>query len=577
MSSPQETLRRAISATGSQVPTERISQPQQLEWFGGNGDGVTDNTAAFVAAQLAAGVGGEVLLRPGKNYFVASTVFVQRDYARIIGFGATISFLPALGTALYFNGKTGCSLVGVTLDGGASAALMPPTGVGAIHIANSNEISITGCRINNVRDVGIKVDGLSYGVVIEKNRFYHFFNAVLVDDDGATNQPVLVRISGNHFKDGWSASASFSGAIKISGIAGPVMHVIADNIIIDSGEMGIEVQGPDNFTIVGNTVLRAVFGISVSESDHAVVSGNVLTDSAFNGIEVASNSRDVSVCGNTVSYTSVVSPAGIAVASSTARVAISGNTIFGNGNLDRCVNVIGSQDVTISGNKLSAANQLVYVQDSSSVNISGNVFSDGGFASPFACVFLDATDTSVTGVIISNNIVTSNVAFNSFIFLFTPNASVVSDVVVSGNNLNGTFFAGGTWNGSAGAQKSVRIRVEGNGGWSDGGSANHALTFTSWAQSGNVAYAYGQYYLDRGCVFMDASGGNRTFQLPPPDVCGAGYEISLMKADASGNTVTVNPYAAEQINFAANYVLSTQGQRVTLTTDGTDWFVKNAS
>lgn len=76
-------------------------------------------------------------------------------------------------------------------------------------------------------------------------------------------------------------------------------------------------------------------------------------------------------------------------------------------------------------------------------------------------------------------------------------------------------------------------------------------------------------------VLVDATGGNRTMTLPSPGSVFNGLtspRITVKKIDASGNTVTVSQNAAEKIDGANTVVLAAQWDRLTVVTNGTDWF-----
>lgn len=67
----------------------------------------------------------------------------------------------------------------------------------------------------------------------------------------------------------------------------------------------------------------------------------------------------------------------------------------------------------------------------------------------------------------------------------------------------------------------------------------------------------------------DASGAGVTVNLPSAAPNPVTYTI--VKVDATGNTVTIDPSGAETINASATRVLSTQWETVTLRSDGTNW------
>lgn len=70
-------------------------------------------------------------------------------------------------------------------------------------------------------------------------------------------------------------------------------------------------------------------------------------------------------------------------------------------------------------------------------------------------------------------------------------------------------------------------------------------------------------------IKADATSGGITVNLPSASPNPVAYTI--IKADASGNTVTVDPAGSQTINGSATRVLSAQWETVTLRSDGTNW------
>ncbi|MGY6019580.1 hypothetical protein [Streptomyces spinosirectus] len=68
---------------------------------------------------------------------------------------------------------------------------------------------------------------------------------------------------------------------------------------------------------------------------------------------------------------------------------------------------------------------------------------------------------------------------------------------------------------------------------------------------------------------VNAGSGAVTVSLPSAAPNRVAYTV--VKSDASGNTVTVDPAGAETINGAATRILSAQWEAVTLRSDGTNW------
>jgi hypothetical protein len=67
---------------------------------------------------------------------------------------------------------------------------------------------------------------------------------------------------------------------------------------------------------------------------------------------------------------------------------------------------------------------------------------------------------------------------------------------------------------------------------------------------------------------VDATAGNQTVTLP------SGGSVSIVKTDASANTVTIQPVGGQTIAGAADYVLYLQGESVSMSISGTTWHIK---
>lgn len=116
-------------------------------------------------------------------------------------------------------------------------------------------------------------------------------------------------------------------------------------------------------------------------------------------------------------------------------------------------------------------------------------------------------------------------------------------------------------------------------------SGNNTYSGTS-AFSGVVTHTSGIKYSNRsttaatvthattdGTIFASANAGAVTVNLVA--VSGnAGLELTVIKTDASLNTITLDGASAETINGAATKVLTTQYDACTIITDGTAWYIK---
>ena len=71
-------------------------------------------------------------------------------------------------------------------------------------------------------------------------------------------------------------------------------------------------------------------------------------------------------------------------------------------------------------------------------------------------------------------------------------------------------------------------------------------------------------------ALVDASGGAATMSIP--SVSGlVGRKYTIIKDDSSANAVTIDPDGAETINGVSSVSLASQGDAVTLVSDGAEW------
>jgi len=73
-------------------------------------------------------------------------------------------------------------------------------------------------------------------------------------------------------------------------------------------------------------------------------------------------------------------------------------------------------------------------------------------------------------------------------------------------------------------------------------------------------------------ILADASAGPLTATLPDPTLT-AGRVFTVKKIDATVNTVTISPFAAETIDGMASAATSSPNESISFLSDGTDWWV----
>ena len=560
------------------------SGPLSVAWFGAKGDGTTDDTAAITAAISAAGANSVVLFEPGKTYKTTSLITIPADGVTLWGYGATItSALDTQFRKFLFSGRSRGAVLGLRFNCLYTSAT---TGIGqaVIEIGDSSDIVVRECEFNDVAKSGVWIVGNCTRCDLERNRFYRNFCAIFCDDD-TVNQPTRLRIVGNRIRTGIaSSSTSLSGGIKLSGTGNAYSspaHQIEGNEVVDAGQVGIEFQGSINdCAITGNTVYGGEIGISSSGCLRTSMTGNTVRAATYACLEFAAGSHYGVASGNTVD----------------------GRNTAGTWISENLVAVDGSDTVAVTGNALiepravapDAGNAGVYVVDSDFTSIVGNQITlTRSTARPNAVRILLGNHTSI-----KDNVVTGNGVFTQIdnggsadirgfhlggnkvqinggdaIFLsLVPNGGFkIYDVVVTGNDINGSFFTSGIFGFSgSGASAVVGLLVadDNSEAYTDRGSANGQSDFY-FIRTLTSATTLNSY--DR-LTKVDATAGNVTVTLPSA-VGNALLILMLVRTDASGNTVTIDAAGAETINGALTQALAGAYSKAVLRSDGANWLI----
>lgn len=74
-------------------------------------------------------------------------------------------------------------------------------------------------------------------------------------------------------------------------------------------------------------------------------------------------------------------------------------------------------------------------------------------------------------------------------------------------------------------------------------------------------------------IAASANAAAVTINLLSAATVGRGYRLTVIKTDASANSVTVDPNGAQTVNGAATYALAAQYQRVAIVSDGANWLI----
>jgi parallel beta-helix repeat protein len=533
--------------------------------YGAVGDGVIDDYAAITRAITAAGPGGSVVFQSGRTYKLSAALTITNDNMRFMGYGAKlIGSSEAQYVMFTCTSRTNVQFYGFTLDGAwVSAAAAVNNGL--IDLITCSKITVADCTFQNTADCGVRVLGACSDILIRDNRFTAYGTAIFGNTSGGT-QPVNCRIVGNYL----GAAISGGSGITFHGTASAPYggHTIANNILEGTIVQGIELQtSVDSCAVTGNTIRGVTMGISLSGSKKMTVSGNVINAPSTYGIEVAACS-EVTVTGNTIdgrSAAGVLSTGNaISLNSGSTFVTVTGNHVTGFTGTH--VDLQYSDNIKIMGNNIAMIIGItngahgINAKAWNDLSICGNSFST---VSGFDFVFLDA-DYICNGLNLCGNMFSgrADVAGISF---YTANATVgFRSLLFEGNNTARADSAGFMALPSPGFISGAQAFGNLGPGTQD---FNKAISVPVYSSTANATLDFRW-----DTLLMDATSGPRTGYLPTAEF-NLGQQFTVIKTDSSANRVAVVPVGAQTINGLSSWVVSGQGQGVTVRSDASNWRV----
>lgn len=287
--------------------------------YGAVGNGSDNDTTAIHDARDVAGA--KTVVFPPGTYLVSGLTANVAGQTWVLASGATIKLANSTVAATITVSAADVSIVGLGLSivDGSKGTQSGTTDQPGISVSSGGtRVTIRGLEIKDTHGCGVRLNAADYGriqdcyihdagdatwegyggifcdtgtdyVLIEGNRIDACArNGIKVKGDGSSTASINARILGNHVTGTLSPGGNDCLGIEIWGWAHRA--VIADNIVY---------LGTAN----------SQFGISVDDSHHTSISGNVVVSTASSpsysrfGIEIASSSY-CSVTGNTVDFTS---------------------------------------------------------------------------------------------------------------------------------------------------------------------------------------------------------------------------------------------------------------------------------
>jgi hypothetical protein len=378
--------------------------------YGAQGDGVTDDAAAFQAAFAAVG-GGGTLVVPAGSYKIGAALTQSLTGGTTLegaGSGVVVLSFPNATDGIVFSLSPAATvhIRGLTIQRGATGAVYANTGLSiictvtqsprygissvvdvellgnaarttawatGINILNVSLISLEHCSILMPDATGV---GTGVGVSIAGLSAASYLTEAKLDDVNTQGGGVGLQI-GDWVQGVYVTQSAFIGddyGIRWAGVAGHSdIWLVASNSHINAGTRGVYVNLGGSFAFTGINVLH--FGVpsmladwsafEVGNSNTCMIGNSEITGigASFSGSEFAvslTSSNTITITGNTVHS---IKNAAFLLTGITSNVTISGNVATAVGSLisdttgntsNQCVlnQVNGIPDLKMTGNTL---------------------------------------------------------------------------------------------------------------------------------------------------------------------------------------------------------------------------------
>lgn len=235
--------------------------------FGAVGDGVTDDTEAFVTALNE--LNGETLYIPEGTYIVNGGVLLDGININIVGVGNPMIQLVTEKTntrCMDFRNAQSINITGVSFD--AYRLVYGEQGnIACMYIIDSNNVNINNCRFQNCYKEGITLTSLKgvgnnllENISITDNTFYNT----------SDNVWVKCKVKNFNFSNNTSELSIGTGVEFISG-------EFCEDVVISGNSFkdfrngnAIKILDAKNLKITGNRMENCIFGIRVFVSDNLI-------------------------------------------------------------------------------------------------------------------------------------------------------------------------------------------------------------------------------------------------------------------------------------------------------------------
>jgi phage gp45-like len=600
----------ATGTTFSRNLVTRFADVVNVKDFGAVGDGIADDTIAFLSASNAA----KAIFVPSGIYVLDNLIITAAELT-LFGSGTSSILKWKGGTQATDMISIGLStsyfkMDNLTIDGNRQNHVDQTSYYAAIDAAgaNNSEFIFTNCKFTNGRIIDIRVIGPT------------------IDP-----QSCFLEISNCWFNDGISASFS-RAAMFVNASEGVHVKAIANkftqtlpNGVTTKGRGGINMQRQPGSTATAFGSMKAIgnsfYNVGLypdalgcvyvySGADSAIIEGNSAYNTWGTAFAAKADCRHIVISNNTVQGNSITIPSSesspsivlfgqLATYSSSLRrsAQISGNSInvgYFNGifidgqvigeadrfadiivaqniirSTYRCINFRNTNGITIDGNYMTGADQAILgdTEASGTVSICGNTF-----ASCDAPIRVQGTLTSAKVSICGNAILSANTVSGSCIDINNP----PSTLYVKNNNIDGCNI----WLRTNGVGDTAIITdntiINETFSWSKIGSYP-ALWYATNISEQPLGLALQTLTIATGVVtifsdfhYIDTESGAATDDL---DTINGGYDGQLVRLQTANSARdVVFKDGTGNLKLAGDFTADNAADTLTLIKKGSTWF-----
>lgn len=358
---------------------EKLRDIVSVRAFGAKGDGVTNDTSAFIAAASSAAALKQMLFIPGGTYVVTNWTPLASLY--IYGAGAASTILRRLANASTNDAVINLTQGSVTLenlsvDGNKANNTLASH---CIAITSNGNYTLRGLNVRNAKSVG----GFGVGISVSSTNDQTSLTQTLIEDcvlTGNDDAGISVDECWNIRIEGCRAASNGASGISLANFDTPIEPasqrniVIVNNFCVNNTSAGIQVAGttvtnivppvgqqqPYNIIVQGNdcrdnggyglacqgTNINCTTNQAFSNGSNdptaagilfncyqSICSGNICVSNVFFGID-AGGSYESSICDNTCAFNgnTTSTPTGIGInVGGCESVSCDDNTLINNG------------------------------------------------------------------------------------------------------------------------------------------------------------------------------------------------------------------------------------------------------